>query len=299
MSPTLPVPLRVAAGVVGSTIDYIGRLPGELPSLGVTAVGQAFKLNLRVRQELAALATRGDELLAGLGGSAPEQPEWATFDEDDAASAPGLPDPGPDPDGLDAAGAPGRSDPGQSEHVPGAGRVEPGIGLSMTEESLPVRADPPGPEAAGDSPPLSTPPAGVAGPGPDPAALPGPDQVAAAASGAAQAGLGAGPAGAEVNRGRVSGAPPGRTSKAPRAARRSAAAPTGPRRTTPSAYPAPPPPPEDPLGLRIGALRDHLGRSDETEARALLAREEQGRARAPYLTLLGNRVATLSGANGS
>ena len=241
----LPVPLRVAAGVVGSTIDYLGRLPGELPSLGVSAVGQAFRLNLRVRQELAALAARGDELLAGLGGSTPDQPEWATFDEDDARSS------NQTDFTSDAAG--------YRQNGESAGTVHP------------VPADPPGPESVGDSPPLSTRPApGVAAPDPAPADPGGPTVAP--------------------------------TPRVPPTSRpRRAAAPTAAGRpvTTASTLPGPPPPPDDPLALRIGALRDHLARSDVAAARALLSREERGRARPAYLTLLGNRVATLSGSAGS
>lgn len=239
MPRSLPVPLRVAAGVVGSTIDYFGRLPGELPAIGVSAVGQAFRFNLRVRQELAALVARGDELLSGLGGSAPVQPEWATFDEDDSGS--GVPA---------SAGAPGATDD-----------------LSDGERIPPIPADPPGPESRGDSPPLSTLPApGVASPTLPPTVVPGPE--------------------------------PATTPRVPRTRRATAPA-AGDRPATPSTLPGPPPPPDDPLGLRIGALRDHLARSDEAAARALLSREESGRARPAYLTLLGNRVATLSGSASS
>lgn len=83
MAITLPLPLRVAAGVLATGIQLVRSLPEEIPALPVALVGNAMRLSMKVQQEIDALATRGDELLGGLiGGRPQESPGWATFDED-------------------------------------------------------------------------------------------------------------------------------------------------------------------------------------------------------------------------
>lgn len=82
MAPSLPTPVRIAAGLVGTVADRVSTLPQDLPNLGVSLVGQAFRLSLKARQQVAQLAVRGDELLSGLRSGPPAQPAWATFDED-------------------------------------------------------------------------------------------------------------------------------------------------------------------------------------------------------------------------
>ncbi len=88
MAPSLPTPVRVAAGLVGSTLDRLRNLPQELPAIGVELAGQAFRIGLRVRQEVAALAVRGDDLLGRFGRPSSDQPSWATFDEDTPPTPP-------------------------------------------------------------------------------------------------------------------------------------------------------------------------------------------------------------------
>ncbi len=79
----LPIGIRVAAGLLGAAVDRLGKLPEELPAITVSLAGQAIRTSLLVRQEIAGLAARGDELLAGITGGAQEHPAWATFDEDE------------------------------------------------------------------------------------------------------------------------------------------------------------------------------------------------------------------------
>jgi len=83
MAVTLPIGIRIAAGLLGSVIDRLSTLPSELPGMGVSLVGQAVKTSFLVRQEIAGLASRGDELLAGIFDRPQENPAWATFDEDE------------------------------------------------------------------------------------------------------------------------------------------------------------------------------------------------------------------------
>jgi len=79
----LPIGIRVAAGLLGAAVDRLSKLPEELPAITVSLAGQAIRTSLLVRQEIAGLAARGDELLAGITGGAQEHPAWATFDEDE------------------------------------------------------------------------------------------------------------------------------------------------------------------------------------------------------------------------
>lgn len=82
--PSLPFPLRVAAGLLATGVESARRLPQDLPGLAVRAVGTVTKLALQVRTELTELAVRGDEVLAGQQ-PAQEKPSWAQFDEDEPA----------------------------------------------------------------------------------------------------------------------------------------------------------------------------------------------------------------------
>ncbi|SDO29454.1 hypothetical protein SAMN04515671_0463 [Nakamurella panacisegetis] len=101
MAITLPFGVRVAVGVLGAAVDRLVTLPRELPAIGVSLAGQAVRTSLRVQQELAELATRGDELLSGITGRPEEHPAWATFDDEEEAT------PGPDaPTANPAAGSP-------------------------------------------------------------------------------------------------------------------------------------------------------------------------------------------------
>ena len=88
MAITLPLPVRVAAGLLVTGIQLVRSLPEEIPGIPVTLVGNAMRLSMKVQQEITTLATRGDELLGGIiGGRAQENPSWATFDEDKPTSA--------------------------------------------------------------------------------------------------------------------------------------------------------------------------------------------------------------------
>lgn len=89
MSPSLPFPLRVVAGLVAHGVETARRIPGDLPGLGVEIVGNAAKVAMVVRNELTDLAVRGDELLAGRTETE-DNPSWATFDDDHAPAVAGT-----------------------------------------------------------------------------------------------------------------------------------------------------------------------------------------------------------------
>lgn len=79
---SLPLPLRVVAGLAATAVERAGKLPEEIAGLPVTVASQALQLSMRVQQHVTELAIKGDEALAGLR-SVEEQPDWATFDEDE------------------------------------------------------------------------------------------------------------------------------------------------------------------------------------------------------------------------
>ncbi len=115
MASTLPLPLRVAAGLIAAGLDHVRTLPQDLPGLSVTLAGHAMRASMRVQQEIADLANRGDELLAPFVERPEEHPAWAHFDDEPAAEGQGsvIPDviSGGDADG-DSRGTPSSDDAG-------------------------------------------------------------------------------------------------------------------------------------------------------------------------------------------
>ena len=78
---SLPLPLRVAAGLTATAVEQARNLPAMLAGLPVTVASQALQLSMRVQQQITELAIKGDEVLAVLR-PVEEIPEWATFDEE-------------------------------------------------------------------------------------------------------------------------------------------------------------------------------------------------------------------------
>jgi hypothetical protein len=142
MTPPLPLPVRVAAGLVATAVEQARDLPRLALELPVTAVSQALQASMRVQQKVTELAIKGDRVL-GVGPPIEDEPAWATFDEDlpprrngrESATVTPL-HPAPDP--LDE---PGPLDPGsvsrEDETGEPSGTVTSGAG---------PRSRPPGPE---------------------------------------------------------------------------------------------------------------------------------------------------------
>ncbi|WP_066905199.1 lipid droplet-associated protein [Millisia brevis] len=82
----LPLPARVAAGLAAVVVDEVRKLPQTVLALPITAASQALQTSMRAQQVVAELAIRGDEVFARLERPS-EQPEWATFDEDEETTA--------------------------------------------------------------------------------------------------------------------------------------------------------------------------------------------------------------------
>ena len=78
---SLPLPLRIAAGLAATAVEHARDLPAKLAGLPVTVASQALQMSMRVQQQVTELAIKGDEVLAGLR-PVEEAPAWATFDED-------------------------------------------------------------------------------------------------------------------------------------------------------------------------------------------------------------------------
>ncbi|MGD9527811.1 lipid droplet-associated protein [Pseudonocardia sp.] len=77
----LPLPVRVAAGLVATAVEQVRDLPRLAVELPVTAVSQALQTSMRVQQTITDLAIKGDRVL-GMLRPLEEKPSWATFDED-------------------------------------------------------------------------------------------------------------------------------------------------------------------------------------------------------------------------
>lgn len=82
----LPMPIRIAAGLVATALEEAQELPRKLTELPVTAVSQALQVSMRLQQRVTDLAIKGDRALGSLR-PVPETPTWARFDEDEDASA--------------------------------------------------------------------------------------------------------------------------------------------------------------------------------------------------------------------
>ncbi len=80
MAREIPEPVRAAAGLAATLLDEARKLPRTLPALPVRALGLAMQTSLKLQQEYSGLVARGDEVLTGLRGD--DEPGMATFDED-------------------------------------------------------------------------------------------------------------------------------------------------------------------------------------------------------------------------
>jgi hypothetical protein len=78
----LPLPVRLAAGLVASAVEQAMDLPRLVVEFPVTAVSQALQASMRVQQRVTELAIKGDRALGTLR-PVEEKPSWATFDEDE------------------------------------------------------------------------------------------------------------------------------------------------------------------------------------------------------------------------
>jgi hypothetical protein len=86
MSP-LPLPVRVAVGLLVTAVEQARKLPEQIAELPVTAASRAVQVGMRVQQRVTELAIKGDQACA-LFRPIEDTPPWARFDEDDGPDAP-------------------------------------------------------------------------------------------------------------------------------------------------------------------------------------------------------------------
>ena len=85
----VPLPVRVAMGLVISAVEQARKLPEQLADLPVTAASKAVQAGMRVQQRVTELAIRGDQVLSLLR-PVEDTPSWARFDEDGEPPRPGT-----------------------------------------------------------------------------------------------------------------------------------------------------------------------------------------------------------------
>lgn len=142
----LPLPIRIAAGLVATAAENVKELPRRALEFPVTAVSQALQVSMRLQQTITELAIKGDRVLGALR-TIEEKPSWATFDEDiDNGAANGVTPllrPRPRRDPLDED-LPHRPAP---EHIPVARPPAPTVDDAAPE---PGAADAAGPSVLSD-----------------------------------------------------------------------------------------------------------------------------------------------------
>lgn len=84
-----PYGVRLLVGVAATAIEETLKLPHTILTYPMTLASQLAQLVMKLQQDLADLAIKGDATLESLFPPKDEQPPWATFDEDleDAAPA--------------------------------------------------------------------------------------------------------------------------------------------------------------------------------------------------------------------
>lgn len=80
---TAPYGVRLLVGAAVTALEETRRLPQTVITYPMTIVSQFAQLVMKMQQDVADLVNRGDETLDYLFPPKDEQPEWATFDEDD------------------------------------------------------------------------------------------------------------------------------------------------------------------------------------------------------------------------
>ncbi|MCV7153492.1 lipid droplet-associated protein [Mycolicibacterium pyrenivorans] len=90
---TAPYGVRLLVGAAVTALEETRKLPQTILMYPMTVASQLAQLVMKMQQDVADLVNRGDETLDNLFPPKDEQPEWATFDEDQ--------------DGGDAGGAMG------------------------------------------------------------------------------------------------------------------------------------------------------------------------------------------------
>lgn len=88
--PQAPYGVRLLIGVAVTAVEETRKLPQTILMYPMTVASTVAQIVMKVQQDLADLAIKGDSALESLFPPSEEKPDWATFDEDlpDAAPAP-------------------------------------------------------------------------------------------------------------------------------------------------------------------------------------------------------------------
>lgn len=78
-----PYLARVAAGAAVYILEETRKFPSTAVTLPMTAFSQMLQTGMHFQQFLTSLAIKGDRVFSPLLGPDQDQPEWATFDEDE------------------------------------------------------------------------------------------------------------------------------------------------------------------------------------------------------------------------
>ncbi len=270
MTPPLPLPVRVAAGLLVTAVEQVRELPRLALELPVTAVSQALQASMRVQQKVTELAIKGDRVL-GAGTPIEDDPPWATFDDDPPpAGRPGRRNGRGATDPADRATATAlrrTSDRPQATSPPAGPLDDPGLVDPGSVDPAPVPAEP------ADTPSADTPSTGT---------LPA-DAPSAGALPAVTSPAGALPAGTSP-----ADTPPGEMPSAPAdATADNATADDATADDGPAVLPGY-------AELTIPQLRGKLRHLGLADLRTLLEWEHAHGDRPPFVTMLSNRIATLS-----
>lgn len=78
-----PFLARVAAGAAVYVLEETRRLPAAAVKFPITAVSQLLQTGMHVQQFVTSLAIKGDAVFDRITSRPEQQPEWATFEEDE------------------------------------------------------------------------------------------------------------------------------------------------------------------------------------------------------------------------
>lgn len=286
----LPLPVRLAAGIVALAVEQARDLPRLVVEFPVTAVSQALQASMRVQQKVTEVAIKGDRALGSLR-PVEEKPSWATFDEDEPRTNGSVTELRR---GARPATAPRTRPPGVRVTETPAGPPTRPAGVRVTEPPAPGTVPPAATAPAAPEPaapkPAAAKPAATA---PAEAAAPAKDSDGAAAKAVEPApekpALEAGPTPSPTTAPPAIEPTPARTST-PVPVVREKPVPTTPKKAAtggPAALPEYP-------GLTIPQLRAKLRTLKPADLRALLEWEQAHEARPPFVTMLSNRITTVT-----
>jgi hypothetical protein len=83
---TAPYGVRLLVGAAATALEETRKLPQTILMYPMTVASQVAHLVMKMQQDVADLVNKGDETLEQLFPPKDEQPEWATFDEDEDAA---------------------------------------------------------------------------------------------------------------------------------------------------------------------------------------------------------------------